>query len=253
MELKSVSTFNFRKCFSTRFLTEKLRLLLDNETLFKIASDNRDKDDDVIFALMSTKYKKMDDAYFNINKIKYLDNIPGMSNNYKVLDFGGSNGSIAAAIAKYYKIETVDIVDVHRPEYAVKDSHIKYKQISNNKLPYANDTFDVITCFMVLHHISPNDIAACIEEIHRCCKKYLLIQEHDCSDDMKYILDILHGLYIFVYKEDDYEKINQMSEYHAWYKSAGQFDSLFHDKFKLVKRFHTNKVQKNFVAVYEKV
>lgn len=244
-------TYLFRKCLSTKFLTEKLELILENKEAFKLVQENKDKTDDEIFALLTKVYKKMDNEYFNPYKIKYLENID-IKPNARILDFGGANGAIADAIAKKYNIK-VDIADVHHPSYAIKSGNITYHQIEKNILPYKDNTFDVITCFMVLHHIDPNNIAQIISELHRCCKKYILIQEHNCANDMKYILDVLHGMYIFVYKDADYEKMNSMSEYHAWYKSVGQFDSLFYDKFKLVKRFYTNKVQENFVAIYEKI
>jgi 2-polyprenyl-3-methyl-5-hydroxy-6-metoxy-1,4-benzoquinol methylase len=246
-----MKTYNFRKCFGSKFLKEKLKLLLDNNDAYKLAEENKDKDDDDIFAMLTKVYKKIDNEYFNVHKIKYLSNIE-IKSNMRILDFGGANGKIADAIGQEYKM-TVDICDVHRADYAIKSDRIKYEQVLNNKLPYAENQFDVITCFMVLHHISPNDIQKIVSELYRCCKRYILIQEHNCDNDMQYILNILHGLYIFVYKDEDYDELKSMGEYQAWYKSAGQFDALFHGKFKLVKRFYTNKVQENFVAIYEKI
>lgn len=251
--MQNTCTYNFRRCFATAFLRDKLKLLLNDDTLFSLARDNKDLSDDEIFAKMKLSIKQINNEYYNTHKIKYLENVPNMKSSTRVLDFGGANGLIAKAIADKYKMDFVDIADIHDEKTALVDDKIHYKQILKNHLPYKNGEFDVITCFMVLHHIEPNDLSAIINELHRCCNGYLLIQEHDCNNDMKYILDILHGLYMFVYKNNDYEKLNSMSEYHAWYKSASDFDKLFHGKFKLVKRFATNKIQENFVALYKVV
>jgi 2-polyprenyl-3-methyl-5-hydroxy-6-metoxy-1,4-benzoquinol methylase len=243
----------FKKCINNNFLKNKLRLLLNNQQAFQTIIDNADKtDDDSIFTMIIPFFPKQDNASFNVHKIKYLDNIPGINSNTKILDFGGANGLIAKAIAEKYKLRYVDVCDVHDPSFAIQSPLIRYSR-NLGKLPYADNEFDVITCFMVLHHIPPKELPNIINEIYRCSNKYLLIQEHDCKGLMGYILDILHGMYTFVYKDDDYDKLESFSQYCAWYKSAAQFSQLFAGKFQLVLKFNTNKIQENFVALYEKI
>lgn len=253
-EEKAKHTYKFRECINNPNLKGRLKSLLYNNQAYQTVLYNAKKlDDDSIFKLIEPFYKKQDDASYNIHKIKYLKNVPGLNKHSQVLDFGGANGLIADAIAKEYKMSVVDVTDVHDLEYAIESDLIRYTQNTDEVLPYASNQFYLITCFMVLHHIEPNALVKIIDELYRCSYKYLLIQEHDCVGNMKYLLDILHGMYIFVYKEEDYAKMNSFSEYKAWYKSKEEFDKLLAGKFVLLNRFNTNRVQNNFVALYEKI
>jgi ubiquinone/menaquinone biosynthesis C-methylase UbiE len=247
-------SYVFKKCISTNFLRRKLSQILENDLAYKTVLDKaRILDDDAIFALIEKYYQKIDNSTFNTHKIKYLKNVPGLNSDSSVLDFGGANGLIADAIAKEYKMPVVNITDIHEQSFLVDSRLIKYSRNIDEKLPYADNQFYLITAFMVLHHIEPQALNRIINELYRCCNRYLLIQEHDCDRDMKYILDILHGMYMYVFKTDDYGKMDSFAQYKAWYKSAAQFDKILSGKFVLLNRFHTNKVQNNFVALYEKI
>lgn len=257
--------YKFVKCLNDKDNFRRLQGILGDEIFNMVqkyvASENdksaNDKsyikldDDDSIFKYLSMHVPKKEDGSFNINKVKYLDNII-LSRSNKVLDFGGANGAIALEISKRFNLSSVDVADVHPISYAIKDQRIKYNNVINGELPYDSNSFDVICCFMVLHHIDPQYLPKIISELHRCCKKYLLVQEHDASSNMEDILDILHGMYLFVYKENDYDKLNCFNEYKAFYKPADTWNYLL-SGFKLVKFFRTNKFTDNYVALYKKV
>jgi SAM-dependent methyltransferase len=94
------------------------------------------------------------------------------------------------------------------------DFHFKY--ILNDKLDFPDNSFDIITCFFVLHHIL--DLDKIMKEIRRVLKPggYILILEHDNHDDYDNILlDILHLLYgIYVDKNKLYLKNPDYAQYY---------------------------------------
>ncbi len=258
-------SYKFKQCFETKDSTDRLRGVLGDSTFQMVkeyikSNDNNkangdidvDVIDDSIFKYLSSRLPKMADDSFNTNKVKYLDNVEIKADS-KVLDFGGANGMIAAEIARRYKLKEVCVADVHEDAYAVKDPAVKYSTVVDGKLPYPDNTFDVICSFMVLHHIPPEQIKKSIEELHRCSKRYLIIQEHDSSPQLEKILDILHGMYLFVHKEKDYQSLANFQEYAAWYRSANEWNEMLSGKFKLIKFFRTNRFTNNYVAYYEKV
>jgi ubiquinone/menaquinone biosynthesis C-methylase UbiE len=257
-------SYKFKQCFETKDSTDRLRGVLGDNTFQMVkqyikSNDNNKAngnidgiDDDSIFKYLASRLPKMADDSFNTNKVKYLDNVD-VNADSKVLDFGGANGMIAAEIARRYKLKEVCVADVHEDAYAVKDPAVKYSTAVDGKLPYPDNTFDVICSFMVLHHIPPEQIKKSIEELHRCSKRYLIIQEHDSSPQLEKILDILHGMYLFVHKEKDYQSLANFQEYVAWYRSANEWNEMLSGKFKLIKFFRTNRFTNNYVAYYEKV
>ena len=75
----------------------------------------------------------------------------------------------------------------------------QFQYYDGQKLPYMNNSFDLMTIYMVMHHIP--HIQSFLKELFRVLKNggYLLIREHDCNpEDMRMFLDIQHGLYALV-------------------------------------------------------
>jgi hypothetical protein len=281
-------TNKFRNCISNPELKNRLKKILNNDRAFRYVVDNADdNDDDDIFTGIEKFYEKKANDAFNTNKIKYLDECIHIPDKPTILDFGGANGKIADAISEKYNCK-VNIVDVHDGSKLIKSNSIEYKQITD-KLPFANNTFDIIASFMVLHHIEPKLRSIMADELYRCTKKYLVVQEHNyiannsdgtsiannsdgtsiannskdstsiannsdgTSIDISDILDILHGMYFLIYKTDDYDQTETFDKYVAWYMTQNDLDKLFKGKFKIVKRFTTNKLTNNFVTIYEKM
>lgn len=74
----------------------------------------------------------------------------------------------------------------------------------NKKLPIKSNTFNLISAYMVLHHIK--NLKLILKEINRILKigSYLIIKEHDAINSIDYMLaDIEHALYDVVYNEDE--------------------------------------------------
>ena len=93
---------------------------------------------------------------------------------YQVLDVGCGDGVIANHIkaSKHIEIQGVDVLE--------RDScAIPFKLYDGKKLPFEDNSFDVVQIVDVLHHV--DDIEACFKELCRVTKKYLLIKDH-CRD-----------------------------------------------------------------------
>jgi ubiquinone/menaquinone biosynthesis C-methylase UbiE len=102
-----------------------------------------------------------------------LPHIP--NKNVIVLDFGSGSGALSDYISKQLinsQVIPLDIEDVH--EYGKKPTIY-----DGYKIPYKDNTFDVVICLFVLHHIPHQD--KILDELIRICKGKLLIME-DCKD-----------------------------------------------------------------------
>jgi SAM-dependent methyltransferase len=113
----------------------------------------------------------------------------------KYLDMGGKEGAITKEFGSLIGARSIDVVEVD--EYTVEG--IKYHVVEsgdNYKLPYRDNEFDIITAFMVLHHVE--NLLSMISEIQRVLKPggYFVVADHDCWDAMDAMLiDITHLIY----------------------------------------------------------
>lgn len=104
--------------------------------------------------------------------VAVLEDNKGDLSNLSCLDLGCSMGIITEVLGKYFK--KVVGVDVDEKALSVAQKRIRAKNISfqksdENKLPFANDGFDVIVFNQIYEHVeNPTKIIA---EIHRVLKK----------------------------------------------------------------------------------
>jgi SAM-dependent methyltransferase len=82
----------------------------------------------------------------------------------------------------------------------------QFKPIINGKLNYENNTFDICTCILSLHHI--DDLNNFIKEINRIIKPggYFLLIDHSVYNDYdRLFINIQHMLYsVFYDKRKNY-------------------------------------------------
>ncbi len=122
----------------------------------------------------------------------------------------------------------------------VKDMPINFKFVSDDgSLDFESGKFDIVSCFMVLHHIergatqphydktaADNKREKLIAECARCLKPggILIIKEHDaCSASDHMLIDIEHILYtISHYGATDIKKY--INEYYAEYMNYLELD-----------------------------
>jgi ubiquinone/menaquinone biosynthesis C-methylase UbiE len=164
-----------------------------DDTIYKYISDNFEfSENNSAVRLDCLKNSNLIDLY----KIKNIENT-------KYLDIGCHKGNLTKSIVEYFNIlsENVYGIDIKKHESFTFD----FKLFNGGEIPHPDNTFDIITCFMLLHHCQ--NYKKLIKEIHRVLKSggILIIKEHDCIDkNDKLVLDILHEFYdIILYKDSN--------------------------------------------------
>ena len=116
----------------------------------------------------------------------------------KYLDVGGGDGKITEAIAKGLNTSEAHCIDIIQRE---DNSMVKYHKLENYeeeiKFPFQDNYFDIITSFMVLHHVKLLDEE--LSEIYRVLKPggIFYIREHNSENKFDQLLiDIEHMIYI---------------------------------------------------------
>lgn len=139
------------------------------------------------------------------------------------LDVGSGNGRFCKIFGKELNLNNDNIHGIDIPSFSEQGdwnrnnfaNDIVFTTINiNDKYPYPDNKFDIITMKMVLHHIE--NIELTFTEISRVLRNdgYLIIIEHDVSTYLDYILcEIEHLYYIKVYnKKINYKENNNLSD-----------------------------------------
>lgn len=87
--------------------------------------------------------------------------------NSKILNVGCGTGGTLPVLEKYGKVENIDVSD--EAIKFMKESGYKVKKVTDHKLPYKDDSFDVVVAFDVLEHIEKHEEA--LAEWTRVLKK----------------------------------------------------------------------------------
>lgn len=107
--------------------------------------------------------------YENLNSLHALDHIPANKRFEKVMGIGSATGEEFLPIVDRIK----DIIILEPSDNFIQSSKIKnkitYRKPNvSGKIPFEENTFDLITCFGVLHHIA--NVSYVFSEIHRVLK-----------------------------------------------------------------------------------
>ena len=182
------------------------------------------------------KYKSVKICYKNIcNKWDYMFQNLFLTYNargYKTtdimyLDYGCGNGKKTLRFAKHYNVNKKNIygcdIKSWGPYEQMQITHpFNFKYITKDgRLDFPDNTFDLVTCFFVLHHVETLDNT--LKELKRVIKPdgILLLLEHNAltySDIL--LLDIQHLLYEIIfnknYKYFDNPQYAQYYNYMEW-------------------------------------
>ena len=129
----------------------------------------------------------------------------------KYLDIGCGSGKKTLLFSKYMNISKdningTDIKTWGPYQKNKKKLSFKFKYIENNKLSYSNNSFDVITCILTLHHVEK--LEKFIKEIYRILKHngiFILIEHCVNTDIDRMTINIQHMLYSALYdKQENY-------------------------------------------------
>ncbi len=193
------------------------------------------------------KYLKTENQNFDTNKRKSIS----------ILDVGCADGHITIRVGDYLDLQPSQLHGVDVTNLAVdhpNNEKFNFKHLTQScdtKLPYDDESQDVVLALMSLHHI--HNIEMMISEIQRVMKKggIFIIREHD-SIGIKFpvILDVVHGFYGMVWSNPP--EFDFLKDYYAKYFSKDDMKNLIeHHNFKEIyndcrtepyPQFHRNKV-----------
>jgi ubiquinone/menaquinone biosynthesis C-methylase UbiE len=191
---------------------------------------NIESDNDVYLFIKSKKYKiknsiniytkcsNLDMGFERIleNCEKYIK----PSSNY--LDFGCGNGIKTLKFQSLFKISLKNTygTDINEwgPYSKTRKFNFNFKFLkNNNKIDFLDNTFDLVTCFLTLHHI-PN-LTETLNEIKRVLKPngLLFILDHNVFINLDaIILDLQHNLYAYINNEPNKQIFNRFFNYLEW-------------------------------------
>lgn len=110
--------------------------------------------------------------WWHVGRIKiigtYLKKAADGKDSLRVLNVGCGTGGAVEVLEQYGKVDNVDVSD-DAIKYMKKSGYKDVKKVDSIKLPYKDNTFDIVGAFDVLEHID-NDTEA-LKEWNRVLKK----------------------------------------------------------------------------------
>ncbi|KAL0221637.1 hypothetical protein RCL1_001491 [Eukaryota sp. TZLM3-RCL] len=107
------------------------------------------------------------------------------------LDVGCGNGEITQSVGNFFGIDRANGVDVRE----ASNEFINYQKIDGENLPFEDNSFDLVTCFVAIHHFRTDKM---LKEMARVLKLggLLVIREHDVVETRSIpYLQFIHFLY----------------------------------------------------------
>lgn len=145
---------------------------------------------------VNEKYYSVSQTQFE--KLKDLDTklfpIPINS----VLDFGAGNGDILLDLKKKYNLTTKSTFAIDMKLKKLDGATLL--EYNNYKIPLDDSSIDLVVCFMVLHHISPDDRHHLLQEFYRILKPtgLIIIREHASFELTSLNQTNIHNFHIFL-------------------------------------------------------
>ncbi len=109
----------------------------------------------------------------------------GFGANAKILDFGSGIGNSVPFFKKHFPKAHLTCVDISEKSLQVGIERFpglaEYKLFDGKKLPFCNDSFDIVFTACVFHHISEHEHISIMKELHRVlvCGGLFIIFEHN--------------------------------------------------------------------------
>lgn len=173
-----------------------------------------------------TPYDRAQGRFLDIRRILDEKFVP-----VTLLDIGCSEGKITAALGKGFGMDSANIHGCDVRELKQDPDGFTYTRIeddNSNKLPYADNSFDLVVSLMVLHHIE--NVATMLPEITRVLRPggIFVIREHDCSPpELSNVIDVYHGMYAVVWGKHREMPVKDFSQYfYSNYRSRDEWTEL---------------------------
>ena len=97
------------------------------------------------------------------------------SDAHSLLDVGCGNGAFVNTIVRSFSNKFVRIIGLDTSEKALEFVKSEKTHATITSLPFANDSFDLVTCLEVLEHLTYQEFRKGILELQRVSKKYIII------------------------------------------------------------------------------
>lgn len=168
----------------------------DDRTLYNTLKQYVIANNEQRFSINISRDNMHAEMYYN-----YITEVTDIDVNSRYLDVGCGDGYKTGIIGNKLGLSSTNIYGADVPNWGHYDeternSNITFNFILAGKLPYDDNYFDIISAFMVLHHIE--ELEETLKEIHRCLTPggIFVVREHDTVDDIDWMLnDIEHGIY----------------------------------------------------------
>ena len=144
------------------------------------------------------------------------------------MDLGAGSGYKTKLIAQKLGIDLKKVYAIDYEKFDDKaynrEKEINFSNLDSKMtiLPYGDQTFDLVSALMVLHHITDEKVLDfTLQQVNRVVKLggYFLLKEHNCMNVSDFMInDIEHCMYELVYNKIanyDFRKINY-SHYYSW-------------------------------------
>jgi len=156
------------------------------------------------------------------------------------LDIGCNEGSITSAVAEILDASCVYGCDIFKPVKVDNSFNFVLLDLNSYYLPFENDSQDVVTAFMSLHHIK--EVETTLKEVGRILKPngIFIIREHDCQPkELSVLLDLMHGFYSQVWEDE--KEMENFKEHYACYRTKNELTEII-EKSGSLKTIYTSDV-----------
>lgn len=211
METRMFSKIYYKDKYYSKFLTELLGKFVRNlpkKTDMKIYDmiRNNNFDSEIIEYVRNNLPINIVKTYdTNIRSQRIANTLYSFISEYNLtindyLDIGCNNGQITVSFGNKMNLDTNHIYGVDVETFGQQKikpvAGFMYMAYDGINIPFCNDSFDLITSLMVLHHVENLDNL--LKEINRVIKidGYLLIKEHNVySEYIEWLVYIEHMMY----------------------------------------------------------
>ena len=120
-----------------------------------------------------------------VSKIEEIRKHIPIEKNTRLLDVGCGNGFFT-----YYFDQLCDVYGIDFSEKMIELNPIKNKAVMNaENLKFENNSFDVIFCHALLHHV--DDIDQVIQEMKRVSRKWIVLLEPNRNNPLMFLFSLL--------------------------------------------------------------
>ena len=186
-----------------------------------------DEPDDKIYAALAkllTSYVQRPDEHRAIDRASVIKTIVDLAQcaGGTYVDIGAADGSVTKHVGEVVEAMNIIALDIIDPP---PDTDLDYRKILDGIFPVDDKTADVITAFVVLHHVK--DLPTLLSEVRRVLKPggVFIIREHDVGrDSCRVFVDVIHAVSHVIHRGEDVTEFYK--EHFTFCRSASSWDNI---------------------------